>query len=616
LRFQRAHELTEKGLLEDALQEYRALLLDDPDNAQAYFEAGQVRVLQKKWNAAIRNFEMSLQKNPSHWDAAAGIAESYDQLGQRDKAIASWRKVADKGPASFRAHATARIEAILKQEKKEPMAGGASNGKSAKPPESKDSPKANQAEPSKGSGRYDSPDFIQGIADYQAGKWAKSLDSWRKVLAAEPTNPGAFYYAGVCRYNLSQLDKAEFNLTKSFAYPDKGYNAHYYLARIYEKQKHPAKARQQYESYLAKTSSPEGRKDVEKRLALLPAPVGSTGTSSAGASISSSFSATSSASSDSSAAKVVPPKPNPEKVVMLDIGVPFAIASLSGPGAAEMEKALKSAQVKDFSGAMDILKQIRLDFPGVPNALAAGYNLVALYDYLGLSDNMRVLSSTLLREVDVPEPYLSGLRGLLARSLKGLGELPAARSVLDSVVPDLALGPTTAQKLLLETQLAEMQKSEKEVPALLEKAIANEKDPLKRADLRLRLGQMLLRQGMQVNAEKVFNELLSSCSPYTTEQCRKALLAVADMQYQNKAWDKAISQYKKSVEGYPHPEDSPWGLYQIGNAYRQMKKWAESVAAYESLIQKYPESYWAEQAKWNREDVIWRGQNAQLLKGN
>lgn len=600
LRFQKAHELTAKGQYEDALQEYRALLLEDPDNGKAYLEAGQVRALQKKWNAAIRNFELCIQKSPTNWDAHVAMAESFEQLGQREKAIATWRKVADKAPESMRLLATGRIEDLLKNPaSKEPSV----KETTAKQPESKDAVH-----------KYDTPDFIKGVAEYQAGQWAKALDTWRKVLSVEPSNPGAFYYAGVCRYNLGQYDKAEFNLAKSFKYPDKGFNAHYYIARIAEKQKNPAKARKHYELYIASTTNPAGKKDAESRLAALPVDK-SIAQGKAGVVQSSSGSPQSSSSIQDTSARKSEVKPNPEKVVNLDVGIPFALGSLQGPGAAKMEKALKASQQKDYSQAMDTLKQVRLDYPGTANALAAGFNLVSLYKYLGLNENMRVLSSALLREPDITEPYLSALRAMLAKSLKDLGELQASRSVLDSVLTGQILGPTATEKHVLESQIAEMQKAEKDVPAILEKAIGSETDPVKRADLRLRLGQILMRQGLMLNAEKVFQELLASCSPYTADQCRKAQFQIADMQYKAKAFDKSIISYRKAVDLYPNQEDSPWGLYQIGNALRQQTKWSEALAVYESLIQKFPESYWAEQAKWNREDVVWRGQNAQILKG-
>jgi len=372
-------------------------------------------------------------------------------------------------------------------------------------------------------------------------------------------------------------------------------------------------ARSQYKAYISKTPSLDGKKDGEKRLAALAAP---------GAALpSKEISAVpDSTKRDSSKQKqaiapVLVPKPNPEKVVVLESGAFFAIGSATGSGSPESEKALKSAQAKEFNKAIDELKDIRLNYPGTPNALAAAFNLASLYQYLGLTDNLRILCSGLLRE-SVDEPYRSSLSFMLANAFKDLGEIPAANSILDSIHSDNTLGPTVAQLSLLQSQIAEMQKSEKDIPAHLEKAIAAEKDPVKRSDLLLRLGKINTRQGSSSSAEKAFKDILESCSPYTVEQCRKAQYALADMQFQRKEWDKAITLYRRVVETYDNPDDSPWGLYQIGNALRQKKQYPEALKAYDALIQKFPDSYWTDQAKWNKDDVIWRGQNSKLLAGD
>jgi len=616
LRFQHAHDLAAKGQEEEALQEYRAILLDDPDNADAYFEAGKIRAQQKKWNAAVQNFELSLQHKAGNWPVVEALANAHEQQGQREKAIADWRLLADKGPKDQKEKATGRIEKLLGAgDAKEASTKDSKDSKVAKEPKDVKEAKNNKPTPpiaAHGKWHYDSPAFLEGVKQYQANKWAKSLDCWRKVLVQEPGNPGAFYYAGVCRYNLGQIDKAEYNLVKSYDFPDKGFNAYFYMARIYEKQKHFDKARSSYEAYIAKTTSADGKKDAEKRLAALPKP--SKVELAKGAKPSVKSTPDTVAKTDS--AKPIPSaKPNPEKVQTIDNGVIFAFGSLDGAGAAEMQKVLKAAQSKDFNKAIDLLKEVRLNYPGSANALAAAYDMAALYHYLGLSENLRVLAAATLRE-EVPEPYLSAFRYMLANALKESSDLAASRSILDSVATDKPLGPTSSQKHVLESQLAELQKSVKDIPAFLEKAIASEKDPMKRADLRLRLAQTQARQGATANALKTYNELLQSCSAYTADQCRKALYSIGDIQYQNKDWDDAIAQYRKACDSYPNPDDSPWGLYQIGNALRQKKDNTAAIKAYDELQQKFPNSYWAEQGKWNRDDVIWRAQNAKALAGH
>ena len=100
MRFRAAKQLVKGGEYEAAIEEYRAILLDEPESIEAYFEAGQVRFLQKRWNAAVQNYKIATERNPEHWKAHRGMAEAYEKLEQKEKAVAKWRFLADKGPAA------------------------------------------------------------------------------------------------------------------------------------------------------------------------------------------------------------------------------------------------------------------------------------------------------------------------------------------------------------------------------------------------------------------------------------------------------------------------------------------------------------------------------------
>ena len=117
---------------------------------------------------------------------------------------------------------------------------------------------------------YDGPAFRKGLELVNQKKYAEAAAQWREVLQQQPGNPGAYYYAGVGRYELGELDKAAFNVKRAFDYPDKGFNAYYYLGRIAEKQGRTAEARANYEKYLTLTQSANGIAEVKGRLARLP----------------------------------------------------------------------------------------------------------------------------------------------------------------------------------------------------------------------------------------------------------------------------------------------------------------------------------------------------------
>ena len=72
---------------------------------------------------------------------------------------------------------------------------------------------------------YDDPVFLKGIELVNQKKYAEAAVKWRDVLNRQPGHPGAYYFAGVSRFELGELDKAAYNFKRAFDYPDKGFNA-------------------------------------------------------------------------------------------------------------------------------------------------------------------------------------------------------------------------------------------------------------------------------------------------------------------------------------------------------------------------------------------------------
>ncbi len=599
LRMKHARELASKGQLDESLQEYRAVLLEDPSNAQAYFEAGKIRAQQKNWGAATRNFELTLQKSPSHWEAMEALAQAREALGEKEKAMAAWRKLADNGSPEQKIRAEARISKLL--------------GHTLPTSELKEVEATTSSKVADSQNKGESSDFKAAMDLYDRGKWAESLGKWRVVLAKEPKNAGAYYYAGICRYNLGEHDKAIYNLNKSFAYPEKGFNAHYYLGRIYEKQGNKKDAIKHYREYIAKTDNAKGKADVEKRIKDL----GISDVLAEKTAEKPSEKLVELPHKDSTAKTIqtLPALPDPARIVPLE-GIGFyAIAELEGAGHDQLESAVRALNNKDFNRAIDSLKVLRLNYPGTKNSMAAGHNLVVLYQLLGLTEKVKNLTVSLLRE-SPKEPYLSAIRFALAKSLLEQGDVPQARSVLDSVKVGLPLGPEAVKRSELTSKILEQLSAEKEVPAVLNQAITEEADPARKAQLYQRLAKLYVRQNLLDSARKAYQNVSALCANDIGDACRSSAYANADLEYRKKQWDKAMVLYRGAVQKYALPEDAPWGYYQIGNILRNQKKLSDALKSFDDVIQKFPGSYWAEQAKWNKDDIIWRGQNANLLNGN
>jgi len=611
VRLKQAQELANQGKNKEALDEYKAVLSTDKSNAEAYLGAGDVRFKMKDYKIALDNFQLAQKYNPKLSKAIEGEAEAYEALSQKENAIARWRALAEAGSAEQKTKALSRIGTLL--------------GTNA---QTTQSPSANPSSPATSQPKYtyNSPEFKAGLSAFEKKNWAESAKSWGEVLKKEPGNPGAYYYAGVCRFNLGELDKAVINFNKSFDFPEKGYNANYYLGRIYEQKGDKAKAISYYNKYLQLTPSADGKADVKNRIAALTDD-NSPSSSSQIAKSSVSYECNSLEScikmeekrkQDSVAAyleslKNKPLTIGPEKIAATEYGGNFAFASITEAGSADLQKAFNLIQKKSFQSAIDALQTTRQKFPGTPNSMAAAYNLLSLYQYLELHDKVIALGNSVLQE-PVPEPYKSAVFYMLAFSQVKKEQYQVGDNSLSNVIEDQKLGPTLGQKLALKAEIAAKYKPDQGSPEILKKAIDAETDNTKKNELRLKLADLYIKLQDTPSAIQTYKDIAEDCPANTALSCRKAIYELGNISFMAQNWPMALEYYNKAMEQYKDPELVSWALFQIGNVFRKQNNYKEAVRYYDRLMKEYSGTYWADQAKLYKDDVIWHENNQGVLK--
>ncbi len=62
------------------------------------YMAGNLKLSQKQYDAAISNYQEALAKDPSHWQARRQLGLAYVRTGQYDKAIGELEKVLAQRP--------------------------------------------------------------------------------------------------------------------------------------------------------------------------------------------------------------------------------------------------------------------------------------------------------------------------------------------------------------------------------------------------------------------------------------------------------------------------------------------------------------------------------------
>jgi tetratricopeptide (TPR) repeat protein len=582
IRLELAKKYVTQQEFSKAMKEYKGYMLENPQDGSIYPEVAKLYLSLNNTGQAQVYFQKVLAKEVNHALSLKGVGDILYSKGNLEQALKFYRKY---DLTSKKAHETIqpkidKIVALLKSGKpltslNKPDTNAASNLQPNL---------AGQAE------RYQTDEFKKGFTAYQAGQNTKALGHWRKVLKKDPGNPGAYYFAGVNRYNLGELDKAEYNLKRSFSYPDKGFNAHYYLGRIHEKRGEKQKAIAHYEKYIPLTKSKSGKNNVKNKLAKLKG--------------GSSKSSIVSKNNDSVKAPLLKNKTTDKKLIVKENKNGIRFIWNEGQGLEQVEEAWNKFNNENINDAINLLKEVNLSYPTSDNARNAQLNLLALYTQLGL-DKSIVNLSKMMRRVKPKEPILSSILFYEVGAHLRMGDKKSAQAKLEKVKANESSGPLP--KDLLKMQTLVFKKTKQPLAAIdkIKESITKETDPSQKRDLKFQLAREYLDVGKNANADKYLGEIIENCKD-KDKMCRKAAYLRADVTFKNKEWNKAKEFYELALNQFPDSIDAAWGQYQIGNILRHKKDYRSAMKAYNVVVENFPRSYWAEQALWKRDDAIWR----------
>lgn len=297
-RMEQGARFEAKGDFEMALGEYRAVLAENPKSAEAYFAAAQVRMKMKDYSGALANYRLAYKFEPTMSAAYEGAAKVYEVLGQKAKADAERAKDPKNNPVAAEpvqeAAAPAETPAATETPKADapkaetaPAAPVAEAPKTVSAPEPKPVEKTAEvakpepakvaetkaAEPVKEeSAALPADPFEKGKALFAEGKYKEAAPLWREVLRKQPGHAGAYFYAGLTRYELGEMDKAEFNLKKGLEYKEEGNDANFFLAKIAQKSNKPDQELKFLAAYMKKAvPNAKYRAAAEARIAEIKA---------------------------------------------------------------------------------------------------------------------------------------------------------------------------------------------------------------------------------------------------------------------------------------------------------------------------------------------------------
>ncbi|HKP95459.1 MAG TPA: tetratricopeptide repeat protein [Fibrobacteria bacterium] len=650
LRLEVARQWTEKGEYDKAVQELRLYLNEHPDSPEIYARIGGLRMKQGNFKLAGENYKIALAKNPDLAEAREGLANAYERAGDKAKAEEERKKLrapaknpkAGEIPPVPPKSAKAAEHPLPKEAISKEAASKEAVPKDIASAETLYSPALDSGASKGAEGIYAQKEFLEALGLYRENKIDAMAGALRRSLAKNPGHPGAYYLGGVMRYEKGEYGKALFNFKRSTAYPDRGFNAYFYMGRIYQRQGRLPEAIAAFEKYLTLTQSEPGRKQAEAYLAQMrgnvPAPKPPAEAKARAADSAAKEGAKPGAhgqpapGGEGETREAHPPAPKTpaEEAKALVLGRDgsffFLIPDHASPSGKKLSEAYDLCKKEKYEKAVGTLKEAVLNYGGSDNAAAANLDLASVYLRLGLWENARDRISDYLGSASGDSAkYRDAAHYLSALANLGLKDGDKAEKELLKIKPGTgtgagpdgrnpSTGPSREEIDYRLAQAGELLQDSKKWSGYLERAHASAKDPARKAILAQQLGFLYSKYGNPDRAMEYFRKSMADCKDSSlAEICAESRLRLADMTFRKKDWKEAMNQYRQFAAKYPDHKESAWVHYQMANIYKSTNNFESALNEYKRVIDNYPDSYWSSQAKWKREDTIWQKEYEEVL---
>ena len=626
---------------EQAVEEFKKVLAAYPDNYNAYMKLAEIRKDQGRMRLTIFNLKKALDYNPGWSKAQKELASAYFIDGQYQQSIKEYQAYLEYCDPAERDSVQSVIKKVtatmsgapVEAPKKKDIDTAQSStvdslvvNKDNKAPKKDENTilakkttakKVSKSTPKKGSATEADREFRMGVSAYSSAinsgnskMFDKAISHLRNALKLQPGHSGAYYYAGLIRRRLGQRDMAKVNFEKATGYPELGYNAHFYLGKIYGEEKQYKKAIKHLEQYLPLTDYAPGKREAEALIKKYRA-------------------AYKLANQDT--IPVVDMKklsqnemnremssiPEKEEFAPLEIRIDSLLTlslvdTLTNPGQAMLE-GVRSFEDKKMDESIENFKKVLLKYPKGDVAARSLYDIGVCYmklkNFPKASDKFQQIISKYSGH-----SLVSNALFLKALALAEMKEDKSAEKLFERFISKYKkhkwIGKAYEQ---LGDILVDIMQDKRAAEAYKE-AAANKKSDIDGVYANYKLGTVYLRLKNIPRALSAFYaaiEIGNKNSIY--ERVPDSYYKIADTYYKQKNYTKALKEYTTVTRKFKDYQDTPWGLFQIGSIYKNLKKYDLAIKSFNLLIKKYPNDYWARQAKWKLDDTVWEHEYRAVL---
>lgn len=606
IHYRLAQKYKEQGQYDLAKEEVRKVLSVYPDNYNAYFLMAEIQRIEGDYRKAIANYKAALKYNPNWSEAYLKLALTYEKEGDNESALQMLQKAKLSATDEELKNINSEIDRLTDRKKETKETGKTTSTTSKNTISTKTN--NNTVNVPKGPTKEARYELDKAIKAYQKtarsgqNNYDEAITHIRKALAISPNYPAAYYYAGLIRRRLNQPNKAIVNFKKALDDPNIGYNAHFYLAKIYGEQGKLKEAIKEYNQYISLTSYEPGKREAQKIVDTYTQILEKKAADTVDI-------AEVSEKDVEQELKDIPPQ---TEVSELQIRIaPLLRMVIADTTTDEGQAMLKAVHLFNESKYDKAIEEFRIVLKNYPSGKVAAMTLFDLgITYMKLHNwSGAVKKFSLYRNRFPKYPQASDALFLEAISNFEMNKNSVAEKLFQQYIQEHRDGEWVGKSY---EKLGDIYKSRDELKMAIDAYNLAIKHSSKNDDKMINLykkGNVLLSLKNYNEALNSFKKVISIGEKFNiSTRVPESYYKIADYLYKAKKYKEGKEQYIRVVRLYPKYRDTPWGLFQLGNIEKNLTNYDKAIENYDSLIVKYPEDYWAKQAEWKRKDALWQSQ--------
>jgi TolA-binding protein len=612
IHFTLAREFFAKENYDLAIDAYRKVLASFPDHYHSYSGLGDINVIQGNFTEAEANYKSALDFNPSWTYVQIKLADLYVTQDRNDEALKTYREALVGANEAQKNEIESKINILLQRRTAEEQAAAQTSPTTPTPATTPRQAAASSSSISITNAArlaMDSAVFYyqSGVRNSNRAHLERSLEFITRAIRETPGYPAAFYYAGLIRRRFNQNEMARINFERATGDPDLGYNAHFYLGKIYGEMRRYQQAIDNLEKYIEKTDFAQGKAEAHnlietyRRLMRLeaeanpPIDIGAV----VRAEIREELTA-------------LPPQVELREIeIRIGNNLTMAIVDTTTDEGQDLLAGVRLFNNKEYDRAIEAFRRFIEKYPDRPSAGSAVYNIaVCLFRLHNWDRANREFSNYMNR---YPRGAMfENAKFLAAVALREQAKNNDAQRMFNDYIRRYRNGRWTGKAYeYLGDILSDLDQQNQAIEAYRQADAlgTNNEDKL---HARYKLAEIYRRLRNTAAAERAYLSVISLGEEANSNtRVPEAYYRLADLYYQNRRYSDAQNYYTKVTRLFPDDENTPWGLFQIANSLYHTNNYREAIVAYDLLRERFPGDHWATEAQFRRNDAVWRHQYKQ-----